>query len=250
MQLRPRFTGASGSPCVATTWPFLVPTMTPQPVPQKRHTPLSQRMPSVPVCAPASGDREMPATEATAINGRWVPGPGAALFRALQKAFGHPAIIAEDLGLITPEVETLRDRFQLPGMKVMQFAFSDSDNQYLPHNFTTPNCVAYTGTHDNDTAHGWWAALERKSKRFAQHYLGHRGDHIGWDLIRLAFASIANTAIFPVQDLLELDSDGRMNIPGSQDGNWNWRMEPNALTSHIAERLRELTETFGRLAPQ
>lgn len=193
---------------------------------------------------------EIPATEATAINGRWVPGPGAALFRALQKAFGHPAIIAEDLGLITPEVETLRDRFQLPGMKVMQFAFSDSGNQYLPHNFTTPNCVAYTGTHDNDTAHGWWAALERKSKRFAQHYLGHRGDHIGWDLLRLAFASIANTAIFPVQDLLELDSDGRMNIPGSQDGNWNWRMEPNALTPHIAERLRELTETFGRLAPQ
>lgn len=190
---------------------------------------------------------EIPATEETAVNGRWVSGPGASLFRALRKAFGHPPIIAEDLGLITPEVEALRDRFELPGMKVMQFAFSDSSNQYLPHNFTTSNCVAYTGTHDNDTAHGWWSTLDRKSKRFAQHYLGHRGDHIGWDLIRLAFSSIANTAIVPVQDLLELDSEGRMNIPGSHDGNWNWRINPDALTPHIAERLREMTETFGRI---
>jgi len=190
---------------------------------------------------------EIPAAEATAVNGRWVPGPGGSLFRALRKTFGHPPIIAEDLGLITPEVEALRDRFGLPGMKVMQFAFSDSSNQYLPHNFTTPNCVAYTGTHDNDTAHGWWGALDRKSKRFAQHYLGHRGDHIGWDLVRLAFSSIANTAILPVQDLLELGNDGRMNIPGSQDGNWNWRMQPDALTPHIAERLREMTEAFGRI---
>ncbi len=189
---------------------------------------------------------EIPATEQTAVNGRWRTGPGAGLFRALRKAFGHPPIIAEDLGLITPEVEALRDRFELPGMKVMQFAFSDSGNPYLPHNFATPNCVAYTGTHDNDTAHGWWETLDRKSKRFAQHYLGHRGGHIGWDLIRLAFSSIANTAIVPAQDLLELGSDGRMNIPGSHDGNWNWRMEPGALTPQIAERLREMSQTFGR----
>jgi 4-alpha-glucanotransferase len=190
---------------------------------------------------------EVPANEETAINGKWVPGPGAALFAAVRAALGGPSIIAEDLGVITPDVEQLRDQLGFPGMKVLQFAFGgDPDDMYLPHNYQT-HCVVYTGTHDNDTTLGWWNTLQPHERRNVQIYLGRDGSDISWDLIRLALASVADLVVVPMQDALGLGSEARMNTPGQAGGNWGWRYTPDMLTTHLVERLRGLTAAYGRV---
>ena len=189
---------------------------------------------------------EVPATEETAVHGRWVKGPGARFFYAVRRALGETPIIAEDLGVITPEVEALRRRFGFPGMKVLQFAFAtDASNEYLPHNYER-NCVVYTGTHDNDTTVGWFCSLPEEERAFCLKYLGSDGREIHWDLIRLAMMSVADTVIVPLQDVLGLGSEARMNYPGRLGGNWAWRYTEGALTEEVCERLAELTETYGR----
>lgn len=192
---------------------------------------------------------EVPAGSETAEQGEWVPGPGAALFRALERAFDQPVpIMAEDLGLITPEVRALLAELGYPGMKVLQFAFGGgTDNLYLPHNFTEPNCVVYTGTHDNDTTRGWYAAAQERERDFARRYLAVSGQDIAWDCIRAALASVADTAILPLQDVLDLGPDARMNVPGSAERNWVWRVTEEQMSALPAERLRELTCLYGRL---
>jgi 4-alpha-glucanotransferase len=189
---------------------------------------------------------EVPATEKTAVNGRWAPGPGDALFYAVEGALGQLPIIAEDLGVITPEVEELRDRFSFPGMKILQFAFgSGPQNPYLPHNHIR-ECVVYTGTHDNDTTVGWFASLAEHEKKDVCRYLHTPGNDIAWELIRSCLVSVADTVIFPLQDLLSLDSKARMNTPGTSAGNWAWRFSADALTPDLAGKLLELTEIYGR----
>jgi 4-alpha-glucanotransferase len=206
---------------------------------------------------------EIPAGMPTAEVGRWVKGPGADFFDTLKKALGNAStslstgasaasntglpIIAEDLGVVTPEMEALRDRFDLPGMKVLQFAFSsDADDPFLPHNFRR-NCVVYTGTHDNDTTLGWYQNSSTEGERhFARRYLGHDGSDISWALIRLAFASVADMAVVPVQDVLKLGAEARMNLPGRPSGNWGWRLLPGQLTEQIRNRLEELTLLYSR----
>ncbi len=189
----------------------------------------------------------VPATEKTAVNGSWMPVPGDELFRRLQQEMGQAPIVAEDLGLITPEVEALRDRFAFPGMKVLQFAFgSGPDNPYLPFNIER-NCVMYTGTHDNNTTLGWWKSLPTAEKEGVRAYLGHQGRDMPWDLIRLASASVAELCIFPLQDVLALDGQARMNTPGEAGGNWQWRYLPQALTPEVRRRLAELTRIYGRV---
>lgn len=189
---------------------------------------------------------EVPACEKTAVNGRWVKGPGEAFFTALKEALGELPIIAEDLGVITPEVEALRDRFAFPGMKILQFAFgSGPHNPYLPHNHTR-DCVVYTGTHDNDTTAGWFASLKEKEWRNVLRYLHAPGEEIAWEMIRAAMASVADTAIIPLQDILSMGNDARMNRPGIAAGNWSWRFPHGILTEKLAKRLHELTELYGR----
>jgi len=189
---------------------------------------------------------EVEAGEKTAANGRWVKGPGEKLFRALKEAVGDLPFVAEDLGLITPEVEHLRDQFDLPGMKVLHFAFGgNASNPYLPHNHV-PKSVIYTGTHDNDTTVGWFNCLEAREKKVIEKYVGHPLQEPCRDLLRLAFSSVAETAIVPVQDLLCLGSDARMNVPGVGDGNWEWRLRQGQLTEHLAEELKNVTLFYGR----
>jgi 4-alpha-glucanotransferase len=200
---------------------------------------------------------QVPGRERTARNGRWVKAPGVAFFKALQRHFGDLPLIAEDLGVITPAVEALRDRFGLPGMRVLQFGFSttSSEEKYLPH-FYVPHCIAYTGTHDNDTALGWLrsthvqttqpAAQVRAERRYALRYTGTRGKEFHWDMIRLAFASVADVAIVPMQDILGLDSSARMNVPGIAAGNWGWRFTPDQLRPGIIDRLSEMTAIYSR----
>lgn len=190
---------------------------------------------------------EVPAREATAIHGRWVQGPGSALFDAIRQELGRIPIIAEDLGLITPEVEALRDEQGFPGMVVLQFAFGDTPaNVYLPHNHHR-DVVAYTGTHDNDTTRGWWTTLDERTRSHVQRYLGIHGDDIAWDFIRVALMSVANTTIIPMQDVLNLGSEARMNTPGQAGGNWSWRLRFEQLNSDVAQRLATLTELYGRV---
>jgi 4-alpha-glucanotransferase len=191
---------------------------------------------------------EIPATSKTAKGGRWVPGPGEKLFQALRASLGESLpIVAEDLGDITPEVEALRDTLGLPGMKVVQFGFSHPENPYLPHNYRDANCVAYTGTHDNDTVAGWWSTLGGDEKRFARRYLGRRSPG-ALDFVRLAYASVAGWAVIPMQDVLGLGSEARMNTPGTAQGSWRWRLAEGALeNAGLAEGLRTLAETYGRL---
>ena len=199
---------------------------------------------------------EVPARDRTAKNGRWVTVPGRELFTVLKENLGALPIIAEDLGVITPDVEALRDDFGFPGMRIFQFAFRDRTNIDLPHNYI-PHTVAYTGTHDNDTAVGWFnseagagstrsAEQIEAEKRFCMAYLNTKGKQIHWDFIRAVWASVADTAIVPAQDLLGLGSEARMNLPASQQGNWQWRLKPNALTDIIGLRLRDLTELYVR----
>jgi len=189
---------------------------------------------------------EVPYGEKTAKNGRWAPGPGEALFSALSRELGDLPIVAEDLGHITPDVEALRDMFSFPGMKILQFAFgSGPDNPYLPHNHVCSS-VVYTGTHDNDTTAGWFSSLSAREKKMVLRYLDRTGEGIVWDLIRTALASVADTVVLPLQDLLELPNEFRMNLPGTAGGNWSWRFGKNALTAKLAKRLLELTEIYGR----
>jgi 4-alpha-glucanotransferase len=191
----------------------------------------------------------VPEGETTAMNGQWIEAPGEAFFTTLNEKLGQLPIIAEDLGIITPEVEALRDQFELPGMKILHFAFdSGRDNPYLPYNYTSPNWVVYTGTHDNDTTVGWFNRRDLQAQARVTRYLGCTSDYgIHWDLIILALASVANQAVFPLQDILGLGSEAMMNKPGTSDGNWAWRFEPGMLTDEIGDRLKFWTETYGRL---
>lgn len=188
----------------------------------------------------------IPAEEQTAINGHWEPTPGEELFALLQNRFGELPIVAEDLGVITADVEALRDQFNFPGMKILQFAFdSGPNNPYLPHNHRQ-NSIIYTGTHDNDTSLGWWQSLPPKSKQQVRNYLKRPCRDMPWPLIETALASVASMAIIPLQDLLELDSKARFNRPGIVQDNWLWRTLPEALSSERATQLQELTHLYGR----
>jgi 4-alpha-glucanotransferase len=200
---------------------------------------------------------EIPAGDRTAERGSWVSVPGKELFHAIKLGLGDVPIIAEDLGVITPDVEKLRDELGFPGMHVLQFGFGgDANNADLPHNYRR-NLVAYTGTHDNDTTVGWFssqagagstreAADIDREREFCLQYLNTDGSQIHWDFIRAVLSSVADTAILPVQDLLGLGNEARMNLPNSSSGNWTWRLEPSAFTEEIAGKLLELTRLFGR----
>lgn len=188
---------------------------------------------------------EIPADEEFAINGKWVESPGDDLFHRLFKAFDDLPLVAEDLGVITPEVEALRDRFGLPGMKILQFAFSGSaDNPYLPANHSD-NCVVYTGTHDNDTTVGWYSQLDDASRAEVSAVLGEDED-MPWSLIDTAMASTCRLAIIPMQDLLELGNEARMNLPGTVEGNWQWRFDWDQLPDELVPRLRTMLQRTRR----
>ena len=195
-----------------------------------------------------AGYWEIPAGEPTAVNGQWKPGPGAPLFHAIQKALGDLPIIAEDLGEITADVVELRDGFHLPGMKVLQFAFGDdATNGFLPHNHER-NFVVYSGTHDNDTSRGWYDnSSTEKERDYFRRYLQVDGHDPAWSLVAAAFSSVANMAIVPLQDLLNLGSEARMNLPGRADGNWTWRYAQADLDEMVRARLRDMTEIYGRV---
>ena len=194
---------------------------------------------------------QVPAGEETAINGEWIKAPGVEFFETLGNALGSLPIMAEDLGIITPEVEELLDRFQFPCMRILQFAFGDDPtNAYLPHNYAH-NSVVYPGTHDNDTAIGWWNKASDKEKQFVAKYLGYRSvaeiTEINWEFIQLALASVADLAILPLQDILGLDDRARMNDPSINAGNWRWRYESSQmLTAQIGDRLLEMTQIYSR----
>lgn len=193
---------------------------------------------------------EVPADKPTAEIGRWAPGPGEDIFQAIKDALGSLPIIAEDLGEITPDVVKIRDGFNLPGMKIFQFAFSsDSDDPFLPHNYPQ-NCVCYTGTHDNDTALGWYQSAPEKERDFCRRYMARSGEDISWDMIRCVWASTAVIAIAPMQDLLSLGNEARMNFPGKPSGNWTWRMSPNAGSPYLSSRIREFNQLYSRSAAE
>jgi 4-alpha-glucanotransferase len=193
---------------------------------------------------------EVPARDETAINGRWVEVPAEDFFQAILKRFPFAPLVAEDLGVITPDVREIMHRFGFPGMKLLIFAFGDNlaRNPYVPHNLSV-NALVYTGTHDNNTVRGWFeeeAGPEDKRRLFT--YLGREipADQIHWEMIRLAMMSVARIAIFPAQDLLGLGEEARMNRPSVSGGNWEWRLSPNALTPALAQKMHEMTETYGR----
>lgn len=190
----------------------------------------------------------VPAQDDTAVGGTWMPGPGADLFYAIQRELGDDLpIFAEDLGVITPEVERLRDQFHFPGMKILQFAFQDTgESSYHPHNLTSVNCLCYTGTHDNDTTLGWYESLPEASKEKLKKYANSDGASISLDLIRLSLGSIARYAIYPIQDLMELGTEARMNTPGVPAGNWCFRYQAEDLTPDISRWLLDATRLFGR----
>ncbi len=200
---------------------------------------------------------EIPAGSHTAASGRWVPGPGRHFFEALRRRLGSLPVVAEDLGLITPGVEALRDEFGLPGMRILQFGFGPDQgaDKDLPHRHV-PHCVVYTGTHDNDTTKGWFTSTEiattqtpeviEAERAFALRYLQSDGHEFHWDMIRLAFSSVADTAIIPLQDILGLDSRARMNTPGTAQGNWRWRFRKGQIEAHTRDRLGQLTAIFSR----
>ena len=190
---------------------------------------------------------EVPASCPTAIVGRWLPGPGKALFDAIERELGALPIVAEDLGIVTPDVEALRDACGLPGMRILQFAFGgDATHAFLPHNYV-PNTVVYTGTHDNDTARGWWDAAPERERIYAGSYLAAGAHDIHWAMIRAASASVANTAIFPMQDVFGLDARHRMNIPGQMGtGNWSWRFDWPMVGTEPARVLGLISAGTGR----
>ena len=200
---------------------------------------------------------EVPASEATAVHGRWVQAPGAELFDALSERLGDLPVIAEDLGIITEGVVDLMERFGFPGMAVLQFAFDgDADDTFLPHNYRR-NLVAYTGTHDNDTLHGWFttnrstqdAAQVRRAREYCRAYLGLDGREardIHWEFVRVLQMSVADTVVMPLQDVLGLGSEARMNVPGEGEGNWTWRLTNDQLTDGVIGRLSEFAALYGR----
>lgn len=216
-----------------------------------------------------AGYWEIPTGSKTAEKGRWAPGPGADFLSAVDRALnagstvnhaGLP-IVAEDLGEITPDVIELRDQFDLPGMKILQFGFSGPDNKFLPHNYSTSNCVAYTGTHDNDTALGWFETAPESELDFACRYLdldpvensdpsSSPGDRpsrsFPWELVRAAWGSVAVFAIAPIQDLLGLGTEARMNYPSKLGGNWNWRLQDHQLSTQLQEQLQEINYLYRR----
>jgi 4-alpha-glucanotransferase len=196
----------------------------------------------------------VPAGERTAERGQWVNVPGVRLFEEMERELGTLPIIAEDLGVITPEVVALRERFGFPGMRILQFAFDRgesgrlaSDNRFLPHNHAADSIV-YTGTHDNDTTRGWWAARTKEERDYLEAYGGASDPEIEWRLIRMAMASVCGAAIVPLQDVLGLGGEARMNTPGTSSGrNWTWRADDGCFRAAPAERLRSLSEIYGRL---
>jgi 4-alpha-glucanotransferase len=203
---------------------------------------------------------EVPAKSPTAVNGKWAKGPGAALFEAVRAVLKleQLPLVAENLGVITPGVEALRQKFGLPGMAILQFAFGTDPQapDFRPHNYPR-NLAVYTGTHDNDTTVGWWTGEIGHSTRsdseiqnerdYASRYLALDGNAIHWEFIRAVMASVADTAIVPVQDLLGLGSEARMNRPGTASGNWRWRLTPGQITQDVMRRLAEMAETYERV---
>lgn len=193
-----------------------------------------------------AGYWEVPAGLPTAEIGRWVKGPGVDFMKAIQRALPDLPIIAEDLGVITPDVEFLRDNFNLPGMRIFQFGFgSTPDDPFLPHNYPV-NCVAYTGTHDNDTSLGWYLSAPESERDLCRRYLARPGDDIAWDLIRGIWSSVAAFAITTLQDLLALGTEARMNYPGKPAGNWSWRFKPTDLDKPLNTRLKEFNYLYKR----
>jgi 4-alpha-glucanotransferase len=196
-----------------------------------------------------AGYWEVPAGNPTAEIGKWVPGPGKAFITAIEDGLGELPIIAEDLGLITPDVIELRDDFNLPGMKIFQFAFStDAKDSFLPHNYPK-HCVVYTGTHDNDTVLGWFDTAPRQERDFCLRYLDCDGVDLPWDMVRAIWASVATFSLAPLQDLLNLGTDARMNYPGRPNGNWTWRVSQDRLSDDLCKKLRELNYLYDRLKP-
>ncbi len=193
----------------------------------------------------------IPAEDDTAVNGKWVKAPGAALFSRLREAIGELPFIAEDLGLITPEVDALREQFNLPGMRILQFGFSNRGaHNYLPHRYEK-NSVAYTGTHDNDTTRGWWEnGATAVEKAAVKAYVHPGSEGAVWPLIRAAATSVADICLFPLQDILELGSEARMNVPSRSGDNWGWRCPERALTPALAKKLALLTEVTDRDRPE
>ncbi len=191
---------------------------------------------------------EIPYGKPTAIEGRWVEGPGESFFRAVKEKLGELPFIAEDLGIITKSVTALRDAFNLPGMKILQFAFSTgSDHVFLPHNYPE-HCVAYTGTHDNNTSVGWYQTASQEEQDFCRRYLARSGQDIAWSMIRILWQSVAKWTLAPMQDLLSLGDWARMNYPGTETGNWRWRLHPEALTEDSARRMYDMNYIYGRLS--
>jgi 4-alpha-glucanotransferase len=194
---------------------------------------------------------EIPFGSETAVHGRWVKAPGMELFTEVKKRLGNLPILAEDLGVITPEVEAMRDAFDFPGMKILQFAFDSGeagaagDNPFLPHNYGK-NCVVYTGSHDNDTARGWFESAKPKDQDYAREYVNDHSSNVAWGFVRAALASTARYAVLPAQDLLDLPSWARMNTPSTLGGNWAWRLVEGELNSLLAEKLGALTRLYGR----
>ncbi len=192
----------------------------------------------------------IPAKEPTAVNGKWVKGPGIAFFKSLKKKLGDLPLIAEDLGEITPEVEKLRDDVNLPGMKVLQFAFDFSnDNYYLPHNYTNRNIIVYTGTHDNNTTNGWFygSEIDDDLRQYILEYMDSMNfSDFHWQFIKLAYASVANLVIIPAQDVLGYGEEFRMNRPGTVEGNWKWKLKHNSFTDDLMLKLKHAAEMYGR----
>ncbi len=192
---------------------------------------------------------EIPGDAPTAETGKWVKAPGEKLFKALKKYLGELPIIAEDLGLITKEVVALRDLFDFPGIKILQFAFgSDMETKFLPHNFI-PNCVVHTGSHDNDTTRGYFEKAKNEKNDIYSHtqkYLNYFGGEITFQLIRLAYSSVSDMAIIPMQDVLNLDGESRMNFPGKLGGNWTWRYTWDQVPSNLAQTFKEMATLFDR----
>ena len=197
-----------------------------------------------------AGYWEIPGDAKTAQVGQWVPGPGSDFFNKIRTTLGSLPIIAEDLGLITPDVVELREEFSLPGMKILQFAFaSDAKDPFLPHNYDS-NCVVYTGTHDNDTARGWYDRVPEEEKHAFRRYFDRDGSSVAWDMIRGVWSSVSVFGLAPMQDFLNLGNEARMNYPGNPSGNWSWRMPSDAMSETLFQKIKDLNEIYGRLKPE
>ena len=193
-----------------------------------------------------AGYWEIPGDAKTAEFGRWVPAPGMDFFETMLEKLGDLPIIAEDLGVITPDVVEMRDHFVLPGMKILQFAFAGGPKDpFLPHNYSE-NCVVYTGTHDNDTARGWYERVDEEEKEFYRRYLDRSGDNVSWDLIRASWESVAIFALAPFQDFLNLGNEARMNYPGNPSGNWTWRMPESGMSATLQKKISDINYLYLR----